>query len=103
MAPSSDLLYPFLSIALLCIGFICLLTPRRVVKQVVGLSIMLQGALVSIVGAGQVNGKMQETQSMVISALVAEAIVLAISLAVTVNVFRFHPEGRVDDLDTLKG
>jgi NADH:ubiquinone oxidoreductase subunit K len=34
---------------------------------------------------------------------VAEAIVLAITLAIVVNIYRYQPEGLVDNLDTLKG
>ena len=40
---------------------------------------------------------------MVVSALVVETIILAIVLVLIVNVFRYHPRGRVDDLDTLRG
>jgi len=98
-----DLVNPILSLVLLSIGLICLLTRKRVIKQVIGLSIMLQGALVTIVDAGRVNGDLQVAQSMVVSALVVETIILAIVLVLIVNVFRYHPRGRVDDLDTLRG
>ena len=94
---------PTLSLVLLSIGLICLLTRKRIIKQVIGLSIMLQGALLTIVEAGRVNGDLQVAQSMVVSALVVETIILAIVLVLIVNVFRYHPEGRVDDLDTLRG
>jgi len=98
-----DLANPILSLILLLIGLICLLTRKRIIKQVIGLSIMLQGALLTIVEAGRVNGDLQVAQSMVVSALVVETIILAIVLVLIVNVFRYHPRGRVDDLDTLRG
>ncbi len=98
-----DLVNPILSLVLLSIGLICLLTRKRIIKQVIGLSIMLQGALLTIVEAGRVNGDLQVAQSMVVSALVVETIILAIVLVLIVNVFRYHPRGRVDDLDTLRG
>jgi len=103
MAEWLDTANPILSLVLLSVGLICMLTRKRVIKQVIGLSIMLQGALLTVVDAGRVNGDMQVAQSMVISALVVETVVLAIALALIVNVFRYHPEGRVDDLDTLRG
>ena len=93
----------YLSLALLVIGLVCILTRRRVIKQVIGLNIMLQGALLGLVDAGRANGDMPTAQSMVISALVAEVIVMAIALTLIVNVFRHHPKGDVDDLDTLRG
>lgn len=98
-----DVVNPILSLVLLSIGLICLLTRKRIIKQVIGLSIMLQGALLTIVEAGRVNGDLQVAQSMVVSALVVETIILAIVLVLIVNVFRYHPRGRVDDLDTLRG
>ena len=98
-----DVVNPILSLVLLSIGLICLLTRKRIIKQVIGLSIMLQGALLTVVEAGRVNGDLQVAQSMVVSALVVETIILAIVLVLIVNVFRYHPRGRVDDLDTLRG
>ena len=92
-----------LSLSLLIIGLICILTRRRVIKQVIGLNIMLQGALLTLIDAGRANGDIPTAQSLVISALVVEVIVIAIALALIVNIFRYHPEGRVDDLDTLRG
>jgi NADH:ubiquinone oxidoreductase subunit K len=80
-----------------------MLSQKRVIKQVIGLSIMLQGALLNLVEAGRVNGQMQTAQTLVVSALVVEAIVIAITLALIVNIYRHHPEGRVDDLNELRG
>ena len=99
----TEALLPVLSLALLVVGLVCMLTRKRVIKQIIGLSIMLQGALVSLIEGGRVHGQMQIAQSLVISALVVEAMVMAILLALVVNVFRYHPEGLVDDLDSLKG
>ena len=103
MDPWTEWINPVLALILLAIGLACMLTRKRVIKQVIGLSIMLQGALVSIMDAGTINGKRGVSQSMIISSLVVEAIVLAIALALIVNVFRYHPRGHIDDLDSLKG
>ena len=92
-----------LSLALSSIGLYCLLSRRQVIKQLIGLTIMLQGALLIIVDAGRVQDQMQMAQGMVVSALVGEAIVLSIGLTLIINVYRYHPQGLVDDLDALKG
>jgi NADH:ubiquinone oxidoreductase subunit K len=92
-----------LSLLLLGIGLYCMMSRRRVIKQVIGLSIMLQGALLILLDAGLAHDALRQVQGMLISALVVEAIVLAIALTLIVNVFRFHPKGLVDDLDQLKG
>ena len=92
-----------LGLALLATGLYCLLTHRRVMKQIIGLCIMQQGALLLILDAGQAQGALDLAQSMIIAILVAEAIVLSIGLTLVVNVFRFYPAGNVDDMDRLKG
>jgi multisubunit Na+/H+ antiporter MnhC subunit len=40
---------------------------------------------------------------MVLSALIVEAVVIAVALALIVNVFRHYPTGDVDDLRRLWG
>lgn len=92
-----------LGLALLASGLYCILTRRRVMKQIIGLCIMQQGALVLILDAGQAHGALDLAQSLIIAILVAEAIVLSIGLTLVVNVFRFYPAGDVDEMDRLKG
>ena len=103
MRITADLLRPILALALLALGLLCLLTRRRVIKQVIGLCIMLQGALLTIIDAGKVNGQMDLAQGLVVSALLVDTVVMSIILALIVNVYRYHPEGFTDDLDLLKG
>ena len=97
------LLNPLLSTGLLALGLHCMLTQKRVIKQVIGLNIMLQGALQAVMEAGRANGQLAGAQTLVVSALVVEAIIIAITLALIVNIYRHHPAGRVDDLNELKG
>ena len=98
-----DLLNVALVIALFLIGLFCLLTRRNVIKQVIGLKIMLQGVTLSLVHAGHVCGDVRLVETMVISALVVETVVIAIALALIVNVFRHYPSGDIDLLDRLRG
>ena len=97
-----DLLNVALVIALFLIGLFCLLTRRNVIKQVFGLKIMLQGVTLSLLHAGHVCGDVRLAETMVISALVVETIVIAIALALIVNVFRHYPSGDIDLLDRLR-
>ena len=92
-----------LVIALFLIGLFCLLTRRNVIKQVFGLKIMLQGVTLSLLHAGHVCGDVRLAETMVISALVVETIVIAIALALIVNIFRHYPSGDIDLLDRLRG
>ena len=98
-----DLLNVALVIALFLIGLFCLLTRRNIIKQVFGLKIMLQGVTLSLVHAGHVRGDVRFAETMVISALVVETIVIALALALIVNAFRHYPSGDIDRLDELRG
>ena len=101
--PWLDTLNTSLTVLLFLTGLLCLLTQRNAIKQVIGLKIMLQGATLGLVHAGHVRGDMRLAQTMVISALVVETVVIAIAVALIVNVFRRYPSGDIDRLDRLRG
>jgi NADH:ubiquinone oxidoreductase subunit K len=92
-----------LTVLLFLIGLVCLLTRRNAIKQVIGLKIMLQGVTLGLLHAGHLNGDVRFAETMVISALIVETVVIAIAVALIVNVFRDHPSGDVDQLDELRG
>ncbi len=92
-----------LTVFLFLIGLVCLLTRRNAIKQVIGLKIMLQGVTLGLLHAGHLNGDVRFAETMVISALIVETVVIAIAVALIVNVFRDHPSGDVDQLDELRG
>ena len=101
--PWLDTLNTSLTVLLFLIGLLCLLTQRNVIKQVIGLKIMLQGVTLGLVHAGHVLGDMHLAQTMVVSALVIETVVIAIATSLIVNVFHRHPSGDVDRLTRLRG
>lgn len=101
--PGLDIIASGLSLLLLAIGLACLLTQRNVIKQVIGLKIMLQGVVLALIQAGRLQGDLELAQMMAISALVVETIVIAIALALIINVFRHYPSGDIDHLDRLRG
>jgi len=67
--------------ALFGLGLICLLTQRNVIKQVIGLKIMLQGVTLGLIYAGRVIGQQRVAETMVVSALVVETVVIAIAIS----------------------
>lgn len=92
-----------LSIALFLLGLMGLLTQRKVVKQVFGLKIMLQGVTLGLIEAGRLHNDLQFAQTMVVSALIVEAVLIAIALALIVNIYHYYPSGDIDDLNRLRG
>jgi NADH:ubiquinone oxidoreductase subunit K len=102
-ASTGDMLLLVLGLSLQGIGILCLLTRRRALKVVFGLNLMLQGALLLIVAAGLRNGQLAMAQGMVIASLLVETVVMAITLALLLNIHRHYPEGLIDDVDRLRG
>lgn len=102
-APWFDLLNTLLCVFLFATGLFCLLTRRNVIKQVIGLKIMLQGVTLHLIYSARLHGNTPLGEAMVVSALVVEAVVIAVALALIVNIFRHYPSGDVDDLSRLKG
>ena len=101
--PWLDTLNTSVTVLLFLIGLLCLLTQRNTIKQVIGLKIMLQGITLALVHAGYVLDDMRMAQTMVISALVVETVVIAIAVTLIVNVFRRYPSGDIDLLNRLRG
>ncbi len=102
-SPWIDTINTIASVLFFLIGLGGLLLQRSAIKQVVGLKIMLQGVTFGLIQAGRMHQDVQFAQSMVISALIVEAVVIAVALALIVNVFRHYPSGDVDQLNRLRG
>jgi len=93
----------FFSSALFILGWICLISQRNAFKQVIGLKIMLQGVTLALVMAGKLQENMNLAQTMVISALIVETLIIALALAMIVSIFRNIPDGDIDLLRKLRG
>ena len=98
-----DITNTALAVLLFVVGLTCMLTQRNAIKQVIGLKIMLQGVTLSLVHAGRLNEDLHFAQTMVISALIVETVVIAVGIALIVNIYRHEPSGDVDRLDSLRG
>jgi NADH-quinone oxidoreductase subunit K len=96
-------LYLTLSAVLFILGWVCLISQKNAFKQVVGLKIMLQSVTLALIIAGKAQNNTHLAQAMVISALVVEAIIIALALAMIVSIFRDVPDGNIDQLRKLKG
>jgi NADH:ubiquinone oxidoreductase subunit K len=103
LAPELGSVNTLMSIFLFVAGLLCLLTQRQLIKQVIGLRIMVQGVLLSFIQSGHILGDLPFAEAIVISILVVEAVVIAIAMTIMINVFRHYPTGDVDSLDNLKG
>jgi NADH-quinone oxidoreductase subunit K len=73
---------------LVAIGFYALLISRNLIKVVVALQILVKGAMVALVLAGNISGKVNVGQSLALTVIVADTIVAVIALSLAVQIRR---------------
>lgn len=89
-------------IGLVGIGFYCLLVTRNMIRVVVGLQIVVKGAMLALVLIGQMRGQGALGQSMALTVIVADTIVAVLGLALAVQVKRRMGTLDLNDLSNLK-
>jgi NADH:ubiquinone oxidoreductase subunit K len=90
-------------IGLLGIGFYGLMASRNLIKIVIALQILVKGALLGLVAAGNANGQINLSQSMAITVIVADTIVAVMGIALGVQIRRRVGSLDVHDLSKLRG
>jgi len=75
------------------IGLLCFFLRKRFIRQLVGLKLMLQSVSLGLLFTGWQKGDMLLSQSMVISALVIEAVVIGLALTMIIRIAK-HSQGK---------
>lgn len=70
------------------LGLLCFFLRKRYVRQLVGLKLMLQSVSLGLILTGWQLGDTTLAQSMVISALVIEAVVIGLALTLIIHLAR---------------
>ncbi len=76
-------------IVVLCLagtGLYCLLITRNLIKVVVALQLIVKGAILAFILAGNLSGKMNTAQTMALTIIVADTIVAVVGLALAVQI-----------------
>lgn len=89
-------------IGLLGIGLYALLISRNMIKIVVGLQILVKGAMLALIAAGQLAGQAEVGESLALTVIVVDTIVAVVGLALAVQVRRHFGTLDVRALSTLK-
>jgi NADH-quinone oxidoreductase subunit K len=84
------------------VGFYCLLATRNLIKVIVGLQLIVKGVALAFVLAGNLNGKIDPSQTMALTVIVADTIVAVVGLSMAVQIR--HKMGTLDTkaLSSLK-
>ncbi len=83
------------------LGLLCFFLRRDYVRQIVGLKLMLQGVSLGLIITGWEKNAMDLPQSIVISALIIEAVVIGMALTMIIHIAH-HPEAEKGFFATLK-
>jgi NADH-quinone oxidoreductase subunit K len=89
-------------LGLVGIGLYGLLITRNLIKVVIALQILAKGALLALVTAGSVSGKINLGQSLAVVVIVVDTVVAVIGLALALQVKRRMGTLDVKELSTLK-
>lgn len=90
-------------IGLFGVGLYCLLITRNLIRVLVGLQILVKGAMLGLVFVGQSQGQPSLGQSMALTVIVADTIVAVVGLALAVQVKRIVGTLDIADISKLKG
>ena len=89
-------------LGLLGLGLAGVLVTRNLIKVVVGLQVLVKGALLALVLAGRLSGHVQIGQSLALTVIVADTIVSVVALAFAVQVRRQFGTLDLQALSTLR-
>jgi NADH-quinone oxidoreductase subunit K len=87
---------------LLGIGFYGFLIARNLMKVIVAMQILAKAAMLALVLAGRYSGEVNLGQSLAITVIVADTIVVVVALALVVQVRRYFGTLDVKALTTLR-
>ena len=80
------------------LGLLCFFLRKRYVRQLVGLKLMLQSVSLGLILTGWQRGDSYLAQTMVISALVIEAVVIGLALTMIIHLAR-HAQDEKEFID----
>ena len=84
------------------IGLYGLLIARNLIRVVVCLQVAVKGALLALVLAGRLNGKVPLSQSLVLTVIVADTVVAVVALALAVQARRIFDSLDLDEFSRLR-
>jgi NADH:ubiquinone oxidoreductase subunit K len=88
---------------LIMLGLYCLLSMRNLIKLLIGIEIIAKGVLLALISASYAHGVILTGQSLAITFIVVEVSVVAVALALVINLFRHTGSLDVKKLTKLKG
>lgn len=89
-------------VGLLGVGLYALLATRNLIKVIVALQILVKGAMLGMLAAGQVAGQPEVGESLALTVIVADTIVAVVGLALAVQLRRLFGTLDIQAISTLR-
>jgi NADH:ubiquinone oxidoreductase subunit K len=95
--------YFLLSVVIFLLGLYCVISQGNLIKIVIGLEIMGKGIILNFIAAGFFQNNTGVAQALVITAILVDAVLISVILALVVDVFRHTGDIHADRIAGLKG
>ena len=102
MTLTSSSIFIITVIGLFSTGLYGLMAIRNMIKAIVALQLMVKGAILAFVLAGNINGNVQQGASLALTVIVADTIVAVIGMALAVQVRKHIGTLDINALTKLK-
>ncbi len=89
-------------LGLLAIGLYAVLISRNLIKVIVALQILVKGAMLAMIAAGQMAGQPDVGESLALTVIVADTIVAVVGMALAVQVRRHFGTLDLRAISTLR-
>jgi NADH-quinone oxidoreductase subunit K len=90
-------------ILVICIGLYTLLLAKNMIRMLIGFELMTKGVTLAFISAGNANGKIALSQTLVITMIVVEVVSIAVALAIVMLIQKKNHSLNIRKLTNLKG
>jgi multisubunit Na+/H+ antiporter MnhC subunit len=88
---------------LLVIGIYCILATANLIRALIGLEVLIKAATLLIIVAGYLSKHIALAQSLVITLIVIEVVVMTVAAGIILGIHRHNNSLEVKDIRNLKG
>ncbi|MDD5432760.1 MAG: NADH-quinone oxidoreductase subunit K [Candidatus Omnitrophica bacterium] len=96
-------MFGIVSILLFVIGIYCILVTYNLIRVLIGIEILIKAVTLLIIVAGYITGHEALAQSMVITLIVIEAVVVTVAVGIVLGIHSHHNSLDLRKIRQLKG
>ena len=85
------------------IGLYCILATTNLVRALIGIEVLMKAVTLLIIIAGYASGRTSLAQSLVITLIVAETVLIAVAMGIVLSIYKHTKSLDTKNLTNLKG